>query len=51
MESSGHWHRSGTRAKLIDDQSCVEATLESGSRRASGTAKATLREVNEAMKI
>jgi tryptophanyl-tRNA synthetase len=39
------------RAKLIGDPSRVEAIVEAGSRRASETAKATLREVNEAMKI
>ncbi len=39
------------RAKLLGDPSCVEDIVQAGSRRASEVAKATLHEVNEAMKI
>ena len=39
------------RAKLTQDPSQIDAIVETGSRRASEVAKATLHEVNEAMKI
>ena len=39
------------RAKLTHDPSQIDAIVEAGSRRASEVAKATLREVNEAMQI
>jgi tryptophanyl-tRNA synthetase len=39
------------RAKLTKDPSQIEAIVQAGSRRASEVAKATLAEVNEAMKI
>lgn len=39
------------RAKLSKDPEQIEAIVQAGSRRASEVAKATLYEVNEAMKI
>jgi tryptophanyl-tRNA synthetase len=39
------------RAKLTKDPEQIEAIVQAGSRRASEVAKATLHDVNEAMKI